>query len=163
LSKSEKRRICRLIDSGKLSRDACAHAVQNERLPLRMVVHILFLEQSRSASSNGKGSSFPRGSSCGSSRSGATNPDEYWESYHHHHHHHHQDQDQDQVGGGDKRRDKTVIMDSSRSSTGGDNKAATPKRVKKMFSRLWSHRDRPEENTSSDTSDSPASTSTEET
>ncbi|XP_076956807.1 phototropic-responsive NPH3 family protein NPY5-like [Bidens hawaiensis] len=47
IGKSEKKRICRLMDCRKLSSDACKHAVQNERLPLRVVVQVLFFEQLR--------------------------------------------------------------------------------------------------------------------
>ncbi|KAM0028642.1 putative BTB/POZ domain, NPH3 domain, NPH3/RPT2-like family protein [Helianthus debilis subsp. tardiflorus] len=44
ITKSERKRICRLMDCKKLSVDACAHAVQNERLPMRVVVQVLFFE-----------------------------------------------------------------------------------------------------------------------
>ncbi|MQL95385.1 hypothetical protein Taro_028056 [Colocasia esculenta] len=49
LSKAEKKRICGLMDVKKLSRDASAHAAQNDRLPLRVIVQVLFFEQVRSA------------------------------------------------------------------------------------------------------------------
>ncbi|CAN6450386.1 unnamed protein product [Victoria cruziana] len=49
LSKGEKKRICSLMDVKKLSMDACMHAAQNERLPLRVVVQVLFFEQGRAA------------------------------------------------------------------------------------------------------------------
>ncbi|CAH8364078.1 unnamed protein product [Eruca vesicaria subsp. sativa] len=49
ITKSEKKTMCRLMDCRKLSQEACAHAVQNERLPLRVVVQILFLEQVRAS------------------------------------------------------------------------------------------------------------------
>ncbi|KAI3519375.1 hypothetical protein L1887_08431 [Cichorium endivia] len=65
LSKIEKKRICRLMDCRKLSGEACMHAIQNERLPLRIVVQILFFEQMRIGSH-------------GSSRSGTT--EEEWDS-----------------------------------------------------------------------------------
>ncbi|KAG4198186.1 hypothetical protein ERO13_A05G070500v2 [Gossypium hirsutum] len=45
LSESEKEQLCRLMDCQKLSLEACTHAAQNERLPLRIVVQILFFEQ----------------------------------------------------------------------------------------------------------------------
>ncbi|TYI37534.1 hypothetical protein ES332_A03G218800v1 [Gossypium tomentosum] len=38
MSKSEQKRICKLMDCKKLSADACMHAVQNEMLPLRVVI-----------------------------------------------------------------------------------------------------------------------------
>lgn len=50
LSKSERKKLCSLIDCKKLSPDAISHAVQNESLPLRMVVQVLFFEQLRAAS-----------------------------------------------------------------------------------------------------------------
>ncbi|VVB08774.1 unnamed protein product [Arabis nemorensis] len=47
ISKSEKKRVCGLIDCRKLSAEACEHAVQNERLPMRVIVQVLFFEQIR--------------------------------------------------------------------------------------------------------------------
>ncbi|KAK1276273.1 BTB/POZ domain-containing protein [Acorus gramineus] len=45
LSNSEKEKLCDIIDYQKLSIDACAHASQNDRLPLRVVLQVLFFEQ----------------------------------------------------------------------------------------------------------------------
>lgn len=45
LSEKEKEQLCNIIDYQKLSIDACAHASQNERLPLRVVLQVLFFEQ----------------------------------------------------------------------------------------------------------------------
>ncbi|XWS52921.1 hypothetical protein CRYUN_Cryun11dG0114300 [Craigia yunnanensis] len=45
LSDREKEELCNIIDYQKLSVDACAHASQNERLPLRVVLQVLFFEQ----------------------------------------------------------------------------------------------------------------------
>lgn len=53
LTKGEKKRLCRLMDCKKLSMDACVHAAQNERLPLRVVVQVLFFEQVRTAMTGG--------------------------------------------------------------------------------------------------------------
>ncbi|XP_076882296.1 phototropic-responsive NPH3 family protein NPY1-like [Bidens hawaiensis] len=47
LTKVEKKQLCELIDVKKLSSHASAHAAQNDRLPLRTVVQILFHEQVR--------------------------------------------------------------------------------------------------------------------
>ncbi|KAL8168332.1 hypothetical protein V2J09_009831 [Rumex salicifolius] len=69
ISKSERKRICRLMDCRKLSAEASTHAVQNERLPLRVVVQVLFFEQAR-------GASLPSGGSHSSSRSATTNTEE---------------------------------------------------------------------------------------
>ncbi|KAJ7958489.1 BTB/POZ domain-containing protein [Quillaja saponaria] len=51
LTKADRKRICGLMDVKKLTMDASMHAAQNERLPLRVVVQVLFFEQVRSASS----------------------------------------------------------------------------------------------------------------
>ncbi|MED6163313.1 BTB/POZ domain-containing protein npy5 [Stylosanthes scabra] len=88
ISKSDRKRICRLMDCRKLSADACMHAIQNERLPMRVVVQVLFFEQLR-ASSSSEGistpdragsmrSSLPSGSH-ESSRSITMNTEEEWE------------------------------------------------------------------------------------
>ncbi|XP_010523149.1 PREDICTED: BTB/POZ domain-containing protein At1g30440 [Tarenaya hassleriana] len=45
LAESERENLCRLIDCQKLSLEACTHAAQNERLPLRIIVQVLFFEQ----------------------------------------------------------------------------------------------------------------------
>ncbi|XP_057428599.1 root phototropism protein 3-like [Lotus japonicus] len=45
LSEHERKRLCRVMDCQKLSIDACMHAAQNERLPLRVVIQVLFAEQ----------------------------------------------------------------------------------------------------------------------
>ncbi|XP_023002276.1 BTB/POZ domain-containing protein NPY1 [Cucurbita maxima] len=49
LTKAEKRKICSLIDVKKLTTEASMHAAQNERLPLRVVVQVLFFEQVRAS------------------------------------------------------------------------------------------------------------------
>lgn len=53
LTKSERKKICSFMDCKKLSMDACVHAAQNERLPVRVVVQVLFFEQVRTATSGG--------------------------------------------------------------------------------------------------------------
>ncbi|KAE7995190.1 hypothetical protein FH972_000017 [Carpinus fangiana] len=47
LNKGDKKRLCRSLDCQKLSPVVRAHAVKNERLPLRTVVQVLFFEQER--------------------------------------------------------------------------------------------------------------------
>ncbi|KAL4196156.1 hypothetical protein AMTRI_Chr04g181940 [Amborella trichopoda] len=47
LSEHERRRLCKLMDCQRLSPDACMHAAQNERLPLRTVVQVLYAEQAK--------------------------------------------------------------------------------------------------------------------
>lgn len=86
ISKSEKKRICKLMDCKKLSVDACMHAVQNERLPLRVVVQVLYFEQVRASASSGSSTpDIPKGikdlssGSHGSSRSATTNTEDDWD------------------------------------------------------------------------------------
>lgn len=45
VTEEERERICSIMDCQKLSLEACTHAAQNERLPLRVVVQVLFFEQ----------------------------------------------------------------------------------------------------------------------
>lgn len=87
ISKSERKRICKLMDCKKLSVDACMHAVQNERLPLRVVVQVLFFEQVRANASSGSSTpDLPKAirdlnsASYGSSRSATTNTEEDWDA-----------------------------------------------------------------------------------
>lgn len=49
LNKSERKKLCRILNCKKLSAEACRHAAQNNMLPLRVVVQVLFFEQSRAA------------------------------------------------------------------------------------------------------------------
>ncbi|XP_020552721.1 BTB/POZ domain-containing protein At5g17580 isoform X2 [Sesamum indicum] len=45
LTESERDELCRVLDCNKLSDEACEHAAQNERLPIRVVVQVLFMSQ----------------------------------------------------------------------------------------------------------------------
>lgn len=86
ISKGERKKICKLMDCKKLSVEACMHAVQNERLPLRVVVQVLFFEQVRVAASSGSSTpDLPKGlkdlaaASHGSARSATTNVEDDWD------------------------------------------------------------------------------------
>ncbi|XP_042053493.1 BTB/POZ domain-containing protein At1g67900-like [Salvia splendens] len=59
LSKSERKRLCRALECKKLSVEACMHAAQNEMLPLRVVVQVLFFEQARAAMAGGQVTELP--------------------------------------------------------------------------------------------------------
>ncbi|KAF5726720.1 BTB/POZ domain-containing protein [Tripterygium wilfordii] len=59
LNKKERKRLCRILDCKKLSMDACMHAAQNEFLPLRVVVQVLFFEQARATMNGGKVTELP--------------------------------------------------------------------------------------------------------
>lgn len=45
ISEPEREKVCGVMDCQKLTLEACTHAAQNERLPLRAVVQVLFFEQ----------------------------------------------------------------------------------------------------------------------
>ncbi|KNA10836.1 hypothetical protein SOVF_140690 [Spinacia oleracea] len=172
ISKSERKKICKLMDCRKLSVEACAHAVQNERLPLRVVVQVLFFEQARAATSGSSpGSRTPDlqrsaralllpGGSHGSSRSAATtNTEDDWDGV---------PTTEElkalanlRLGGGEG----TSNGDGPDEPKNDAEKAAANKvrgllMSKRIFSKLWSskERDNGENNSSSDTSESPAST-----
>ncbi|TKY74801.1 BTB/POZ domain-containing protein NPY1 [Spatholobus suberectus] len=52
LTKAERKKLCGLMDVRKLTADASMHAAQNECLPLRVVVQVLFFDQVRSSISS---------------------------------------------------------------------------------------------------------------
>ncbi|KAH1118695.1 hypothetical protein AAZX31_17G156600 [Glycine max] len=175
ISKSERKRICRLMNCRSLSAEACMHAVQNERLPMRVVVQVLFFEQLRTTTSSGGNStpdhpgslrSFLPGGSHGSSRSTITNTEEEW----------------DAVGTMEDIKSLKGEVDAlklsggtGRASSGKDNNsgkgnadniAASKMKgfmSKKILSKIWSSKEKSVDISSSDTSESPASTVVEET
>ncbi|KAI3847482.1 hypothetical protein MKX03_011752 [Papaver bracteatum] len=59
LSKSERKKLCRVLDCKKLSMEACMHAAQNELLPLRVVIQVLFFEHARAAVAGGQVTDLP--------------------------------------------------------------------------------------------------------
>ncbi|KAJ0446368.1 putative SKP1/BTB/POZ domain superfamily, NPH3 domain, NPH3/RPT2-like family protein [Helianthus annuus] len=59
LNKRERKDLCRTLDCKKLSLEACMHAAQNEQLPLRVVVQVLFSEQARAAMAGGHVTGLP--------------------------------------------------------------------------------------------------------
>ncbi|XP_013738514.2 BTB/POZ domain-containing protein NPY3-like [Brassica napus] len=132
-TKSKKKSICRLMDCRKLSPEACAHAVQNERLPLRVVVQILFFEQVRATAKP----SLPPSGSHGSSR---TTTEEECDSV-----------------------TATEETTTTRDKTSGSEKTKAKGVVmSRIFSKLWTGKDRDGvgDVSSSDTSESPGSATT---
>lgn len=174
ISKSERKRICRLMDCRKLSVEACMHAVQNERLPLRVVVQVLFFEQIR-ATASAAGNSTPDlpgsirsllpGGSHGSSRSTTTNTEEDWDSI--------PTADDIQALKGEIATLRLAGGNSDKNGNDGckiDAEKVTAGKMKgilmsKIFSKLRSSKDKYGEISSSDTSESPSpgSTTAEET
>lgn len=47
VSDTERKKICARMDCRKLTQEACTHAAQNERLPVQVVVQVLYFEQLR--------------------------------------------------------------------------------------------------------------------
>ncbi|CAD6267225.1 unnamed protein product [Miscanthus lutarioriparius] len=169
MSKGEKKRLCALMDCRKLTADASAHAVQNERLPLRVVVQVLFFEQVRqsvaacSVAVPARSLVLPRDDGAsygGSSRSATTTAteDEQWGG--------------GAVGapttsasGGDASSLRSVSQlstNKSGRSGGGDRKkakggAVAPAPARRVLGKLWSGKASSGENSGSDdTSESPA-------
>ncbi|XP_024979898.1 BTB/POZ domain-containing protein NPY2-like isoform X1 [Cynara cardunculus var. scolymus] len=150
ISKSERKRICRLMDCKKLSVEACMHAVQNERLPLRVVVQVLFFEQVRAAASSG--SSTPdlpkaiKDLNSGSSRSTTTNTEEDW----------------DAVATAEELRALRGELASLRLEKNNGGHAKSPladrssvqKVTKRIFTKIWSSKSGNGENSGSDSSGS---------
>ncbi|CAA7034620.1 unnamed protein product [Microthlaspi erraticum] len=134
ITKSEKKSICRLMDCRKLSPEACAHAVQNERLPLRVVVQILFFEQVRATTKP----SLPASGSHGSSRTTT-------------------EEECDSVTATEETPTTTREKTSSAEKT--KTKGVVMSRI---FSKLWTGKDRDGvgDVSSSDTSESPGSATT---
>ncbi|CAF1984108.1 BnaC07g15870D [Brassica napus] len=132
ISKSEKKSICRLMDCRKLSQEACAHAVQNERLPLRVVVQILFFEQVRPTAKP----LLPPSTSHGSSRK--TTEEEECDSVTAT-----EETTRDKTSSSEKTKAKGVVMS-------------------RIFSKLWAGKDRDGvgDVSRSDTSESPGSATT---
>uniref|UniRef100_A0A453HE52 Coleoptile phototropism protein 1 n=1 Tax=Aegilops tauschii subsp. strangulata TaxID=200361 RepID=A0A453HE52_AEGTS len=177
LSKSEKKRLCGLMDCKKLSQEACMHAVQNERLPLRVVVQVLFFEQVRASAASARSDSgadlssavhslLPRenGNSYGSSRSAATTTTEEEGSG---------VPTSSDINSFRSMRLANNCGGSERSSTSsdinknGEDKSTTTGKAKvmlmpKMLSKLWSGKTHVGENSSSDASVSPGSANPEE-
>ncbi|CAN4079766.1 unnamed protein product [Withania somnifera] len=168
ITKSERKRICKLMDCRKLSAEACMHAVQNERLPLRVVVQVLFFEQARATSSGGGSTpdlagtikTLLPGESHGSSRSATTNTDEDWDAV--------PTAEELKALKGElanlRLRDKEAGCNDTNSIdmklnaekvAGGKAKGLIMS--KRIFSKLWSNKDRLSENSSPDTSESPGS------
>lgn len=167
ISKSERKRICKFMDCRKLSVEACAHAVQNERLPLRVVVQVLFFEQARAAATSSPGTRTPDlpmaplpGGSHGSSRSATTNTEEDWDGV--------PTTEELKALKGELAKLRLVAAQGTNSGPKSEAEKAAVTKVKgllmskRLFSKLWSSREREGENSSSDTSDSPASTNAEE-
>ncbi|KAG6724871.1 hypothetical protein I3842_02G003800 [Carya illinoinensis] len=170
ISKSERKTICRLMDCRKSSAEACLHAVQNEWLPLRVVVQVLFFKQLRATTSAGNSTPVLPGSfrallpagSHGKSRSTTINTEEDWDVV---------PIAEDikalkgelttlRLGGGEGSCDANY----AKSSMG---KVATNKMkglvMSKLFSKLWSSKERNGEINNSDTLESPGSTNADKT
>ncbi|PKA53652.1 BTB/POZ domain-containing protein [Apostasia shenzhenica] len=63
LNDTERKKLCSLMDCRRLSREACAHAAQNDRLPVQTVVQVLYFEQQRIRESSFAGSFMSGGDS----------------------------------------------------------------------------------------------------
>lgn len=142
LTKAEKKNICGLMDVRKLSTEASIHAAQNDRLPLRVVVQVLFFEQLRTATATA------RENSHGSARTTA-NVDEDWGRPAPEHYK------------SLKRQLKSVKIEENNNNTSNgencknkDGGLLLPSRSRRIFDKLWGGKGHGENNRSSDTSGS---------
>ncbi|KAK9705338.1 hypothetical protein RND81_07G049400 [Saponaria officinalis] len=153
-SKSDRKRICRLMDCKKLSVDACMHAVQNERLPMRVIVQVLFFEQVRASATSGTTTpDLPksiRDLNCGSQRSSRSTPNA--------------DEDWDAVATAEElnvlKGELAALKLERRVSQKSVDKAALHKTkgllmTKKIFSKIWSTKNGSCETSGSDSSEAP--------
>ncbi|KAL2519604.1 BTB/POZ domain-containing protein [Abeliophyllum distichum] len=150
LNKSERKRLCRILDCKKLSMEACMHAAQNEMLPLRVVVQVLFFEQARAAMAGGQVIELPSNISelfsahnnsskvkASFSTNGIVPPDDKWS-----------------MAGLKSPNSKlsTLKMRLAEDEDLDENfsevieKSSKPNRSKSMFSKLWSNRNASEKN-----------------
>ncbi|CAH2043238.1 unnamed protein product [Thlaspi arvense] len=143
ITKSEKKSICRLMDCRKLSPEACTHAVQNERLPLRVVVQILFFEQVRATCPTPRPSLPPSGSH-GSSRTTTT------------------EEECDSVTATEETTTTTTTTTTRDKTSSSEKTKAKGVVMSRLFSKLWTGKDRDGvgDVSSSDTSESPGSATT---
>ncbi|XP_010526711.1 PREDICTED: BTB/POZ domain-containing protein NPY5-like [Tarenaya hassleriana] len=139
ITKKEKKRICRLMDCRKLSAEACEHAVQNERLPLRVIVQVLFFELAR-ANGSSTGNSTP---DLQASRSTTitTNTEEDW--------------DQEEIKA--LRGELANLRMGKKGRESGKGKVMKGMAVSRVFSKMWSGKDRSAEISSSSETSSPGS------
>ncbi|XP_060175987.1 BTB/POZ domain-containing protein NPY2-like [Lycium barbarum] len=156
ISKNDRKRICSLMDCKKLSVDACTHAVQNERLPSRVVVQVLFFEQVRANASSGSSTpDLPKairdltGASYASSRSATT--------------------DSEVTASAEELRALKEELAALKLANGGlidkvNGKAANGRmKSLRIFTKIWSSKGRKQgENSGSESSDSLGSASLEE-
>ncbi|KAK1275847.1 BTB/POZ domain-containing protein NPY1 [Acorus gramineus] len=161
LTKVEKKKLCGLMDVKRLSTDACVHAAQNERLPLRVVVQVLFFEQVRAAAGGGL-SAPPINVSHDSSRSTSnTNTEEEdWERT---------TADHDDYESVKKQLQQTKIDHGEKKvkKSGGDKKGGflLSSRSRKIFDKMWVGKteSKSSETTNSGSSQSPTSVNPGET
>lgn len=141
ISKPEKKKICSLMDVRKLSSSASIHAAQNERLPLRVVVQVVYFEQLRAADG-----ARAIDNSHGSARSTVTIEDPKRPAPEHN------SSLKNQLRGlkiEDCRKDRKI------SKNKGGAGLLLPSRSRRIFDKLWVGKGRVENNPSSENSHSP--------
>ncbi|OVA19780.1 BTB/POZ-like [Macleaya cordata] len=150
LTKTEKKKICGLMDVKKLTMDAGMHAAQNERLPLRVVVQVLYFEQIRVASGNFNA---PQSISRDSSRSAAHTED--WDRTLPEDFRSIDKQMRNMKINGDERRKNEKRNKKNKITGGGGGVFLLPSRSRRFFDRLWVGGNKGQgENKSSETSGS---------
>ncbi|CAL9083602.1 unnamed protein product [Musa textilis] len=148
LSKAEKKRICGLMDVKKLSAEASIHAAQNELLPLRVVVQVLFFERLKAST----GVSAPTSDAPRDASMSRATLEEDWEGRASEHH----NSLKQQLGSlkikGDKCRNSDAMK--CRSTKEKSSGLLLPSRSRRIFDKLWVGKGQGETIKSSETSGS---------
>lgn len=148
MTKAERKKICGLMDVKKLTADASMHAAQNERLPIRVVVQVLYVEQVRASAKAASYGSSPRDSS-----HTLTNRDEECEKTMGESCHSLNSQmNHLKIKGEEFRKNGKLIKKSSKNSRSGMQ--LLPSRSRRIFDKLWIVGKGQGENRSSETSGS---------
>ncbi|GFY96828.1 phototropic-responsive NPH3 family protein [Actinidia rufa] len=148
LTKAERKKICGLMEVKKLTMEASMHAAQNELLPLRVVVQVLFFEQARAAAGLQVHNNDRRESS-----QSDTKTEEDWEK---------SVLDEEKSLGKQMSQMKMTELDIPRngklikkgSKTRGSGKLLLPSRSRRIFDKLWVGKGNGGEKRSSETSGS---------
>ncbi|KAI6681210.1 hypothetical protein NL676_035091 [Syzygium grande] len=128
LTKSERKRICGLMDVKKLTMEASIHAAQNERLPLRVVVQVLYFEQVRGAQAL---TSTQRDTSCSTTNTDEESDKMTVESCRKLE----KQMSRIKIEDGDARKKGKLAKKASRNSRSGAQ--LLPSRSRRIFDRLW--------------------------
>ncbi|KAK8505428.1 hypothetical protein V6N13_045866 [Hibiscus sabdariffa] len=147
LSKAERKDLCSLMDVKKLALDASMHAAQNERLPLRVVVQVLFFEQVRAAAA---GAQSHNNNLCSASHSTANTDEESEKTPAEDCNSLNKQMSQVKINKDESQKTSNLAKNNSKNSKSGVQ--LLPSRSRRIFDKLWGFSKGHIENRSSETS-----------